>query len=402
MKKTALLTVLLSGVMLLLCGCLTPSQKARLEEFAEEAAVYYEEKYGTTVTVTDYGYCYESTSVFSERTDHMYAECSDGTVIIYDHTQDIIADNKQSEQIHDAINAAFCADMDALAQQIGDARIVTGSCWSSYYSGDFDGYFHHAYYNGNIEDFIKDEDIPLRANISLVCEREGAWKEAEAAILQLLQTRYRTHHTVTLNAINDRCYRFNDYYHVSYEGCFAVLEIAADGVERRIQKFIKVADSVYVTANARNFVFEDGDITLVRADLTEEDVNQLILDNYRALPETAEDKKTATQENQDYATIFANTPIYQLQFSDRVKAQFPDGVDVFLRYEPYELDVPLTNEVYCFTIGAEPLYSCKQISDSLEYTTSVYHITEEHYFFVGFQSICHNDPEDPDSSATDI
>lgn len=380
MKRMVALMLLCLGLVPLLCGCLSREERARLEEFEQTAAEYYEKKYGTEVSIENYNYYYEN-SVFSVRTDHMYAECSDGTVVFYDADEDCIVDNKQSEQIDNALAGALRADLDELEEEFDCGAFIIEWCRSAQFSGDFYDSFYHYYYDGDIEDFIAKEDLELRMDLFLLCENEGAWLEAEIALEALLHNRYGTESSCDLVVGDELCYSDYDYQQIGYDGCYAKFYIGSERTVSYIQNYIKVADGIYVTAYEANFVLEEGDITLVETDLTGADIDRALLENYSALEE--DDK-----ERLDCYTVWPATPIYQLRFSDRVKEQFPDGLNVFLHYSPGEMDVDSMDVVYVFEPDRTGLCGCTQISDPFDYGEHVSDINEEDYYFVGKQFVC--------------
>ncbi len=234
-----------------------------------------------------------------------------------------------------------------------------------------------------------------RANCrSRKVSREDSWSEAYDALAQMLSESFPGYTWVNLIVLSPECYEKYIAGEYRYPGidlldCYAEYQIGSNP-RRYIQHYVKLADGIYATAHVSDLILEEGDITLVEA-ISEDELNQMIYANYEALPDEAEENKNGSYMVEDkahvnYYTVTAATPIYKVQFSERIKEQFGDELSVYLRFVPEELGLTADNKLYYFPTGGAKTY-CNAFCISTNYADAEFNtLRESNYYFGGTQT----------------
>lgn len=390
----AILTILIVGSLM---GCvqLSSEEKAAKAAFRKSAENYYKEKYGNAPDITEYGYDIQI-SLFPYNTGNLFAQCSDGTVIYYDAQKDVMADNKQSDAVSGALEIAFQDRIAMLEKKMQNGKFIVNDLdFSACEASDYEGSsFYTACYNGDTDAFIQEEDIGLSAEIFLICDREDAWEDTAAALEKIVASDFRGSEDVQLTVLSSDCYETYLAGDYRYPGtdmleCYAVYQITAQETKRYIQNYIKLADGIYATSDKANVVFEEGDLTLVACDVTEEEINQVLFENYDALPQNAEENINGVyyvddKAHVDYWVVTADTPIYRLRFSERIRELGLEEIPVYLRFVPEELGISEEARFYTFINDGDVHYRCYSVYTGLA-DAEFEPLNEQDYYFGGTQ-----------------
>lgn len=375
MKRKFIKLLLMTAVFSLLfslTGCLTAEEKRELNVFEEAATKYYQDKYGESPQIESCGFYVNCDSLFPSSTEHMYARCSDGTIIFYDANLDQIVDNKQSNEISIAVEEELMTQMDQATALIPGSRLIILDYCSSAYAADYEGNFYHTYYDGDIHAFLAAEDVQLTANMYLLCDKDDPWESAQKKCEEIIRENFRTSNRVTLTILSeDRYYEKFDMVRISDLGCYAQYSMTATSTDAYIQSFIKIVDGIYATSAERNFVLEDGDITAVEA-ISVEDLNAAIYERYEELSD---------KTGETYSVALAASPIYRFVFSDRIKDKFSDGdLAVYLMVAPEEVNAVEGDQILEYE-NEEIFFRCLTAVDDQEAAWA--NINEENCYFIG-------------------
>lgn len=387
--RNFLLAVCIVTILLSLSGCLSTEERTALSDFQKEAVQYYKDKYGEKPRIEKCNYIYDHASVFPRRTDDIYAQCVNGEYIIYDAVRDIIVDNRQSEETDRAIRAELNKEISEIEKIIANSEIkIEEYSSSAYYSNRIEGNFYHAYFDGDIEEFIQDEDIQLYADMSLICQKEDAWQEVQKECQALIRNKFRTHYKISLTVLNEECYeKHGTYAGIEHEGCWAEFRMDKESTEKFIQNYIKVVDGIYVTCNEMDFVFEDGDVQMQET-ITEQELNNLIFERYDKLPDKAAENANGSYNVHDktreqYSVVQSSSPIYQLVFSNRVREAFPDGtVAMYFMFKPEEAVCEDGDCLVKYT-NKEDVWRCFYLTQSDDNISTWQDANENDYYFIG-------------------
>lgn len=387
----ALMTLALS-----LSGCLTAEEKLALAEFGTTATTYYKDKYGDDPRIESCGYYIDGSGLFPQRTERMYARCASGDFIFYDAARNQIVDNHQSDEISAAIEAEFAKQIESVEAFIKGSEIVIRDFGSTAYAGSYEGNFYHSYYDGDITTFLEAEDVQLTANLYLLCDENDQWREAQKKCEEIIRTNFRTEQDVTLTVLSRECFDEKQGEHGIYAGlddlgCYAKFHMTGTTTDSYIQNYIKVADGIYVTCCEANFAFEAGDVTAVSS-ISEDELNAKIYARYDQLPDVAEENAGGSyvvhdKTRETYSVATATSPIYQLQFSERVKESFPDGeVTVYLLFVAEEVGAAEGEKVLRYA-DVEKSYRCGAFVQANGGEAGWGTINENDYYFIGASTV---------------
>lgn len=387
--RRIVLMICVLSMLFSLAGCLTVEQKEALSDFEKNATQYYKDKYGETPEIQKCDYYIDTTGIFPQRTDDMYARCENGEYIIYDASRKLLVDNRQSQEASEAILAEFTARINEIAKKVETGEFKIENYNSSTYLTDLsDSNFYHAFYDGDVEKFMAAEDIQLSANLYLICDKEDSWQTAQQKCEMLIRENFRTNSSVSLVVLSRDCYNQKGISaDIEYEGCWAKFSMDKESTDSYIQNYIKVSDGVYVTCAGENFVFQDGDIQMIEA-LTEQEINELILQRYNLLPDKAPENANGSYMVKDktkekYSIVSASSPIYQITFSERVKNAFSSGkVAVYFTFKPDETRFADSDGLFKYT-NNETIYRCVALTRESDNISSWTQINEMDCYFIG-------------------
>lgn len=228
-KRMVVNTILLMAVFLF-CGCgQTKEEKTRLSVLTEQAACYMDEKYGGKHKVCDSYYFYEENTCFASRnTGDILIEFSDGTQVLYDGTG-FYDDAQADEIISDLINEIWEPMTGLLGEtKTNDSLILDAyNSWNTSYSRDkyysvlvnaykldgmVQGFFFREYYDGNIENYIKNEHLTLETYLFHISTEEQWEKEVDAFEEEFYRVfgKQRDHYVSICSITKEHFYQYGD------------------------------------------------------------------------------------------------------------------------------------------------------------------------------------------------
>jgi len=385
MKKTVLKISVIITAILTLCGCvITKEDENYLDEVAKEAKQYIEKKYNKSFDVKESKYITQGTMLWPTRTGDISIKFTDGTEVYYFDEIKIFKDDYQYEEITLALRNAIWKP---LLEKIAPYKFLSNETYL--YFGD---YFHE-YFNGDIEDFTKNEEInlslynPIYSTLYLISKDEDSWKD-RFDIINKTFNHYFNGSSIPIAVITPELFNKisnKDYYpkavNVGMVGCWA--SGYTNSID--IQHYIKIAKGVYVTSSESNFILEEGDITLKEV-MTAEQLQKI-------LDEVAENKGILEEDKYYINPI---TPIYELEFSDRVKNQFASrgddaAMDVYVKLDVKELNVSDDYNLYSYPIlrysnGNAYYHSVSAHGNKLDGESDIFYIFQnvhKDYFWIG-------------------
>lgn len=376
-------------ILLLLCvalgGCMTWEERAVLDTFPEKAAQYYTAKYGEDPDIVEADYYYTCYGL-PQRTDTIYGICQDGTVILYQSDDDLFLDNRQERQITEALEQEFEGSLAEIEATMDNGRFHVKSLSFSYRSMGFESAFFHHYFDGDVKAFLEREDVRMVGNLWLICDREDSWQQAAEEMGVLVEKMYRGGTYMRLAIMDETCHSVgNSYPDVALPGCHGVWEFDDGQVEWWIQEYIPLVPGLYATSNKANFRLEEGDIRFIPA-ITEAELNELLKKRYKELPLAVGGGQTQAKSNTDgYGQITAVTPIYRVEFSQRVTELFGDNISVYLLFCPEEAGLPADTKYWYCPEQANIPYCYVGASNSMDACGHILRLSE--YQFIGWQTV---------------
>lgn len=326
MNKRIVLRSILAGIAavaipMALAGC--GKSADHYKKVKEDAVRYYKEKYGDTVTV-------ENTIVAGNSglfgylgvKDRAY-ELSDGMKVYWNESGQYYADNRQAEEIAAAVREEI---MKPAIAELGAEAVVSEYSINRTGMESFDECVYKAFYDGNIRDYVKKEQIHISDLSAAITAQD--FKEKTERFCKMIES-----------------YSFNGggEIGVAGEGWQEPLSLeicqtargnpnaAAYGLVsfgERIRwlenVFVEAAPGVVVSSGIFDFVLEPGDIVLEEAG-TGRDLQKKLDEAYYSLPEEAEENKNGGYTKRDQAhesrVVLGDleSPIYQIRFSKRAQ-----------------------------------------------------------------------------------
>lgn len=402
MKKYFLVLICLLFTCTFFAGCTTKEEEKLLEEKQEEALSYFKEKYSLSdVQIENCHYLsYYDGLITYKNTNNMYFHMNDGSTVVYFGDEDCFADNKQAAEIRAALLDEFWYP--ALEQLKNDTpatdAIAEDVFFNQYILDNFQEELFTGYFSGDVNDFIDEEEVQLTCeDIFLLCEEDSDYRSAMDTFSQDLSETFSIYNSVDITAVspetgNAYFYEdgtFPDFYE---EGCYLKYSIQTEKIDKYEANYIQLLPGIYVTSIEPNLILEEGDITLGES-YTEEELQELIDANYDALPDVAPENENGAylahdKDHVDKCIVHANTPVYHMVFSGKVKnAADKYGFSCYFRLEPEELSDG-GSEFYYFLDGDDD-YRCYSIcqQDSL---LGFHSLKEENYYFIGTQEFEEN------------
>lgn len=393
-KKTSLIGIIAILTMLVTgCNSLSDEEKTQLDDTKKKAAEYYNDKYNLDETVEDYDYDYND-GLFGAAydTETMYFEMSDGYVVVYDVNNERMMDNRQSQEIVDAINQHIWPDVFSQVESITGQKMYCEKIESIKYNsygagGDRRDNFFTEYYNGDIETYLTEENVELYANTSdmiIVCD-DDSWAEAVEYIETEVEGnffRYNIYWDIEILTSdlyekykgNSKDYRGSLY---GYDGYIARvrMEKGTGAAELVIDEpnYIQVCPGVYMTSDEFGFSFEDGDIVFEEA-MTGDELDQQC----------------------DKVQVSVDGSVYKVIFSERVydylKTKDKGYLAVCYKIAPEELSVQTSMEFCELSNGVSDDVVMKDFHsedwvDNLEISHYMTVCDDDLYFFGEYEAV---------------
>lgn len=367
-KSISLLIIILI-VSSFFIGCQSKEEKEQLTEITEKAKIYIEEKYGKSFEIEDSFYRKHYNGLFETDSSSAIIVFADGTEVIHIEDTDSFVDNHQSTQINDVLEDIIWASIvDSVENYAYEPSLYTVTPKFNYYENESDSFYHN-YYDGDVETFLKNEkidislsyidnyDVTCSSSLYVFVKNENECKEKITAFNNSTTEKYKDNLVCNFGIIfltkelYDEKVTLWEREHEGFmvpsigdEGCFATGYLS----EYRYQHYIKIMDGVYITSNERDFILEDGDITL-KSVMQPSDI-QKIMDEVN--------KKWITNHPDQQINryiINSSLPVYELEFSDRIKERNKQyGEDstfsVYFKFIPSELNLSNDNNLYSFPV----------------------------------------------------
>jgi hypothetical protein len=191
--------------------------------------------------------------------------------------------------------------------------------------------------------------------------REDSWENAHKQMQQMLARDFPACEYLKLTVLSKECYEAWQPGESRYPGidmldCYATYELGKNPC-CYMQHYVKLTEGVYITSKEKDFILEEGDLTLIEADIAKEQIN-------------------------DY-NINAATPFYHIRFSNRIKKQIGNELSVYLRFVPEEAEFPENMNFYCYIADEDHNYYYAS-AISTDYADAGFTILKEsYYYFIG-------------------
>lgn len=339
------------------------------EKIIKEGLTYIEEKYDQNFEISSSGYVLINTTLFATYSKDIRIELTDGTKILYSAEEQKYYDDYQAEEISKALEEKIWNPMLEKLQPYyyENLSFEIIPSFNFYNEEGYSGNFFHIFYDGNIMSYVSEEDINVsigyydsydnwvNTKLYIISEDENSWQNRFDIIEETLDTYFRTQpeYLLELVALTPDLYektvknQENPKVNIGMDGCFAT----GNNKKLYLQKFIKISDGIYVTANASKVILEDGDITLKEVMTASELQN--IMDNV-VLKQESTDKNYMQNETYKYY-INSLTPVYELEFSEKIQNAFKNygadaSISVYVKFVPEELNISKDNNLYSYPI----------------------------------------------------
>lgn len=291
--KKRLLILLLCMVCLFLCSCTCESERETAARKAGEkkAVEYLKEKYGGLYKVEESHYTTYDTGMFgADLTSDFYVDVKskEGEIIRvfceYDKENDRynLSDNYQAEEITEALNTYFYYPMLA---ELGDYE-GSGVGYNEAYEDESYGFFFRAYYDGDIEAFLKEEPVRVRnlsagnffgTDVFVFC-KDKQEAEDKLSVVRKWMKKITGDHLYKFTFLTKECleaYKNEEtrYPGIDQEGCYYELEYYDTEPRVYEQHYVELVPGIYATANETDYVLTGDDIILTKTDMTQEELN---------------------------------------------------------------------------------------------------------------------------------
>ncbi|MBR4162107.1 MAG: hypothetical protein IKR11_01210 [Solobacterium sp.] len=388
-KKTSVksnLKPLLSGLLSLsiLSGC---TNRKYYDDVEKNALEYYKDKYHLQDVTVVRSYKAGNNGLFGYIgvKDRAY-EMSDGNSVYWAESLQKYSDNAQSKEITKAFEEQM---LNRFLSSFTYPFINTSFSLNRTKYDSFDECVFTAYYDGHIETFLK-EERPSLSGLTIVLEtddQESCEKEITRFYDSLREYVSGWNEIYILNEGLD-AYTKEDLY-IDDKSLNVIAKAYLD-YENKIkwyrQSYIEIFDGIFMTSIKKDFVLQEGDITLVERG-TCADLQKMLDDSYYGMPVDAEENKKGGYMKKDQrheSRIVIDDPglpLYQIQMTQRVLDELDERgcLDIFI-LDQREEGLPLmmyygtssTASIYVYTV-------CKRNEEEASYTS----ISPEYYYYFG-------------------
>lgn len=334
---------------------------AHLKKITEQAIQYYEDKYDKSAIVKENGYV-RVQSMTEKALSDIYVVLEDGATILYIEETKQFSDDGQAGVISDQITEKVLQDLLQETKKACDFKakdmVIEDIEVNIYGKGtNKEGQFFHAYYEGDIAQFLSEETVTLLGTqLYVLCARE----EDTAAFMNCLQEKMQD----TFGGFSDSeiavCFLSEESYQkyldgqyrkpdVGMEECYASYVIGRKE-ETYVQHYVKAAKGIYVTSAVPDLVLEEGDIVFEETkEITDKTINEQLLQNFKQA--SAETDQEQSKQPAVYSQMIVRTPVYRLSCSEKMKAYLQDKTNlelaVYVKFVPEEAGIenPLKQEI---------------------------------------------------------
>lgn len=367
MKRNKLFKITIILILIIsISGCkLGKKEQDNKNKITEDAIKYIEKKYNKDFKVNRSGYVMTNSTLFPTYSDDVEIELTDGTKILYSAENNKFYDDYQAEKISKALIEEIWNPMLVKLEPYKLSYEVKPA-FNLYNKEGLTGTFFHEHYNGNIENFIKNEKLSvdighydeydnwIESYIYIISEDKDSWQERFNTVENTIKTYFKGQNDSSLQLI---ALTSNLYEEVKPEGYYDI-KINMDGCWAKgnnknlyLQKYIKVSDGIYITSSESNFNLEEGDITLKEV-MTGEELQNIM--DVVAKEKAGLDEHYQKYEKNKYKINYL-TPVYEFVFSERIQKKYEEyGSDafmsVYIKFIPEELNISDNNNLYAYPI----------------------------------------------------
>ncbi len=375
--KKFLSAIFLLTITIIISGC--SFHKISEDEIVSEAAEYLEDKYGQKFEKISFEWVISSSvigialpksdgSAFLKFAD----ENGEITTVFYNNNEKIYEDDRQSTDISDD----FGKMISKLIESVG--KIYVGKENSM---PDFkpDGGYYSLLYNGNLEDFIDDENISLSIypdDFFIVCEKDEVKEKAE----KIENTFKNINGSFCFKFVSQQCY---DKYCAGEYGtvdqrifdCWLVAYHNGKQITFDENKYYKVAEGIYAQVSKGE---PECKIKLTEV-MNSEQLNQLAKEDTEKFikkNETAREAEKVPGEISCPQTKAA-TPVYKVEIPNKVESIF-----VYMYYDPDKLNINKENKLYKYYAESGNAPDFYQIYDE-DYDAHLTSLSDGEYLWIG-------------------
>lgn len=362
-KKLLLVLCLL----VMLAGCMNKKQESLLDTITKDGQNYMKEKYGKRFDVVS--------SKFEDKTvsglgsigydeSKAYIYLNDDILVYYDNGK--YYDNYQENDIKNAIineiwnpilekhdGVYFDKTPIFFGKNMTNGKIV-----------------YHNYYDGNINKFVLDEKINAGiATIFIISENGNDWQDKMNQITFDLDGFFDNTGIVMIALTNDLYQQKLDSYNVGMDGCFA--ERNSNGLI--VKQYIDIGEGIHATSNTENLRLEEGDIKLVKSNITVDELQKTMDDELAKYI-----KKNKTSSYNKY-TVDSVSPIYEIVLSDKIKSFNKSFIELYLKFDDENLGI--SDDYTLIIYDSKDGYSYTKHSNNGQYSLVLK--SDKHYLWKG-------------------
>ncbi len=362
-KKLLLVLCLL----VMLAGCMNKKQESLLDTITKDGQNYMKEKYGKRFDVVS--------SKFEDKTvsglgsigydeSKAYIYLNDDILVYYDNGK--YYDNYQENDIKNAIineiwnpilekhdGVYFDKTPIFFGKNMTNGKIV-----------------YHNYYDGNINKFVLDEKINAGiATIFIISENGNDWQDKMNQITFDLDSFFDNTGIVMIALTNDLYQQKLDSYNVGMDGCFA--ERNSNGLI--VKQYIDIGEGIHATSNTENLRLEEGDIKLVKSNITVDELQKTMDDELAKYI-----KKNKTSSYTKY-TVDSVSPIYEIVLSNKIKSFNKSFIELYLKFDDENLGI--SDDYTLIIYDSKDGYSYTKHSNNGQYSLVLK--SDKHYLWKG-------------------
>lgn len=266
----------------LLCGCLMlyACESYEPESTAEDATSYYQEKYGSSATVTD-SHGLGNYSLFGYSYHGMEYIMSDGVSVVYNDYEGEFRDNRQGDEIQQAVDDFARAELEKIPGALTSLELVevdgevgaetyegTGPCWHTRYDGDVKAFLLQEWPSLYLGYHFSGQTMQKgRFGYGMAYDQQQV-DSVEEAYIEL--GRYFNLSSITLAIVDpvafEQAGEGDAGLSLLDEGLVCTIEFFGDspGEFRAVRykpAFIDVLEGLQLSSAQRDIALEDGDIT---------------------------------------------------------------------------------------------------------------------------------------------
>lgn len=313
---------------------ITKKRQMSLEEFEQKGKEYYYEKYGKELEIKDSGSIYIEGMV-KTKTKNLYIETTEGTELIYIEEKNQIYDNQQSDVIESALEETLKVLEDTIQSEQNLIKMdFQNARFNVYGEGtNVKGSFYHELFQNDINAFLEKEIVVAsKLEFYAICGQEYGENHSDTEnCVQMLEEEAKNifagfeESDIEISFLSEDCYLkyLENVFrkpNIDMEECYSKYVIGKENYSY-VQNYIKVAEGIYITSAEKDFVLEENDIRLEES-VSSQELNDILLENDQKLKNKEKEEEgedSAKEEVKECHQLIPRTPVFRMQFSDRVK-----------------------------------------------------------------------------------